>query len=287
MVNATEVGTYRSGMGNSPDPSTVQQSNSMPHEQQGGVKPNSSGSNGAPGNTNETNANQTASTPTPNGPNNGFIPLQSWASQVGESTPSFGDPTDGDDFGKSGGKGQEMSPDKLPVSDATQTNTYPVIIPADRDNISETVVVYGEKVQLLQPLSDVEFIFEKWWNGGPKVYISELGVSVIVDQNGYATGIAPNCGVVPIPSQATMSIVGSIGNLKHLAKHLPEFLKLNPKTTLDGLVRLAKFIAKPENMIKATNDGKIFQKIVNIGGKNLLIEVRENISGIKTIFIRH
>ena len=74
MVNATEVGTYRSGMGNSPDPSTVQQSNSMPHQHG-----DSKGGSTAPGNTNETNANQTASTPTPNGPNNGFIPLQSWA----------------------------------------------------------------------------------------------------------------------------------------------------------------------------------------------------------------
>jgi len=77
MVNATEVGTYRSGMGNSPDPSTVQQSNSMPHQHG-----DSKGGSTAPGNTNETNANQTASTPTPNGPNNGFIPLQSWADQM-------------------------------------------------------------------------------------------------------------------------------------------------------------------------------------------------------------
>ena len=56
MVNATEVGTYRSGMGNSPDPSTVQQSNSMPHQHG-----DSKGGSTAPGNTNETNSNQTAS----------------------------------------------------------------------------------------------------------------------------------------------------------------------------------------------------------------------------------
>ena len=77
MVNATEVGTYRSGMGNSPDPSTVQQSNSMPHQHG-----DSKGGSTAPGNTNETNANQTASTPTPNGPSNGSGLLREWAAQV-------------------------------------------------------------------------------------------------------------------------------------------------------------------------------------------------------------
>ena len=81
MVNATEVGTYRSGMGNSPDPSTVQQSNSMPHEQQGGVKPNSSGGNTAPGNTSGTTASQTnGGTPMVNMNKDGnHIPITSWA----------------------------------------------------------------------------------------------------------------------------------------------------------------------------------------------------------------
>ena len=64
------------------DEHRMSNNNSMPHEQQGGVKPNSSGSNATPGNTNETNASQTASTPTPNGASNGFIPLQSWADQM-------------------------------------------------------------------------------------------------------------------------------------------------------------------------------------------------------------
>ena len=143
MVNATEVGTYRSGMSNSPDPSTVQQSNSMPHQHG-----DSKGGSTAPGNTNETNANQTASTPTPNGASNGFIPLQSWAAQVGESTPSSGDPTDSDDFGKSGGKGQEKdngnstarnTPLVFPRSIVGGTTTTPPATPPNSEHVERLI----------------------------------------------------------------------------------------------------------------------------------------------------
>jgi len=96
MVNATEVGTYRSGMGNSPDPSTVQQSNSMPHQHG-----DSKGGSTAPGNTSETNANQTATSQIPISSGGGIMPLVNWTETMKNKIHVSGTPTEQQQFWES------------------------------------------------------------------------------------------------------------------------------------------------------------------------------------------
>lgn len=80
----------------------------------------------------------------------------------------------------------------------------------------------------------------------------------------------------------------SKGNLKHIAKHLDQFRKLDPSMTLEEVVSLGKQIAsRSENLVGTPGGRKVFEEAVNIGGKQVKVRAVVNpTGGLRSVHIR-
>jgi RHS repeat-associated protein len=80
----------------------------------------------------------------------------------------------------------------------------------------------------------------------------------------------------------------SKGNLKHIAQHLDEFKRLDPSMTVDKVVELGQqIVSKAENLVSTPGGRKVFDQIVNIGGKEVKVRAVLNPSGgLRSVFIK-
>lgn len=59
----------------------------------------------------------------------------------------------------------------------------------------------------------------------------------------------------------------SKGNLKHISKHLSEFVKLDASMTLEKVVAIGFDVVKFGTLVGTPGGRKVFESVVNIGGK--------------------
>ncbi len=80
----------------------------------------------------------------------------------------------------------------------------------------------------------------------------------------------------------------SKGNLKHIAKHLEEFRRLDPSMTTERLVELGNQIAsRAENLVGTPGSRKVFEQVVNIGGQQVKVRAVLNpVGGLRSVHIR-
>ena len=88
---------------------------------------------------------------------------------------------------------------------------------------------------------------------------------------------AAGAGAAATTSQVVVQV--SKGNLKHIAKHLDEFKKLDPSMTVEKMVELGqKIVAKGVNN-SARMSNSTFTEVVKIGGREVTVKVVLNSKG--------
>ncbi|MGH9967448.1 MAG: hypothetical protein ACREBG_06395 [Pyrinomonadaceae bacterium] len=92
-----------------------------------------------------------------------------------------------------------------------------------------------------------------------------------------------------VPVLVKQGVIGvSKGNLKHIGKHLDSFRRLDPSMTVDKLVELGHQIAgRAENLIGSPGGRKVFEEVVNVGGKEVKVRAVLNpAGGLRSVHIR-
>ena len=93
-----------------------------------------------------------------------------------------------------------------------------------------------------------------------------------------------------VTRKAATSVLSQVskGNLKHIAKHLPQFLKLDSSMTLEKVVALGLQVAsKGGNLVGTPGGRKVFEATVEIGGKQVTVRAVLNPEGVlRSVHIR-
>ncbi|MEJ7623732.1 MAG: RHS repeat-associated core domain-containing protein [Pyrinomonadaceae bacterium] len=79
----------------------------------------------------------------------------------------------------------------------------------------------------------------------------------------------------------------SKGNLKHISKHLPNFLKMDASMTLEKVVAVGLEITKIGTLVGTPGGRKVFEATVNIGGRPTTVRAVLNTEGtLRSVHIR-
>jgi RHS repeat-associated protein len=96
-----------------------------------------------------------------------------------------------------------------------------------------------------------------------------------------AATFATRAGATSVLSQV------SKGNLKHISKHLPQFLKLDASMTLEKVVAIGLEITKVGQLVGTPGGRRVFEATVNIGGKPTTVRAVMNTEGtLRSVHIR-